>query len=521
MDQLSLGVMARSLKENEHRLPLHPEHLDRIPEDLRGRSSSSTATASGTACPTTSSSGSSAASAAASSSWRECDVILRPSRCSATSRRCGTGQVLWGWPHCVQDASSPRSPSTAADADRVRGDEPLEQRRLVQPPRLPQEQRARRLLLGAARPADRRDRPATTAGGCARSSSASARPPRSGHALNALGVARVDVLTHRRRRPWPRPIHSARIVHFDTDDADGAASHAVTRDGRCRSGASSPSTTSSSTACSRTPTRPLTFLTDDDLAGWRRAAVRRRLVRRGHGLQLGAAPTFADPTFVVGDHVLYYAVDHSPSLPLGLGDLGDQRGPAAVLRDRHGRPRRVGREPDDPAGHRDPRRRDPEPRDPVVPGSLRRSTRTLPLATWPGLHATREGRGGVLTFLAGQPILLLALLLLSAQCWGTSGWGRWRSARPRCSSPRSRCRPSVSPRVNLQIPENVGTLGLVLFTYTIGVVSGPSFFASLRRGWPVMLRSWPRSPSSRSPPCWSGRPSGSRRRSWPEPSPAR
>ena len=37
MKQLSLGVMSRSLKENESRLALHPHHLSRIPDDLRGR----------------------------------------------------------------------------------------------------------------------------------------------------------------------------------------------------------------------------------------------------------------------------------------------------------------------------------------------------------------------------------------------------------------------------------------------------------------------------------------------------
>src|SRR6478735_3670006 len=34
---LSLGVMGRSQKENEHRLALHPGHLERIPADLRQR----------------------------------------------------------------------------------------------------------------------------------------------------------------------------------------------------------------------------------------------------------------------------------------------------------------------------------------------------------------------------------------------------------------------------------------------------------------------------------------------------
>ncbi|WP_088320861.1 aspartate:alanine exchanger family transporter [Kineosporia sp. R_H_3] len=37
--------------------------------------------------------------------------------------------------------------------------------------------------------------------------------------------------------------------------------------------------------------------------------------------------------------------------------------------------------------------------------------------------------------------------------------------------------------VKLTVPEVVGTLGLVLFTYTIGIIGGPTFFAALRGGW--------------------------------------
>lgn len=35
----------------------------------------------------------------------------------------------------------------------------------------------------------------------------------------------------------------------------------------------------------------------------------------------------------------------------------------------------------------------------------------------------------------------------------------------------------------LELPEEVGTIGLVMFTYTVGVISGPTFFGSLRTGW--------------------------------------
>ena len=34
---LSLGVLGTSSKENEHRLPIHPRHVDRIDPDLRAR----------------------------------------------------------------------------------------------------------------------------------------------------------------------------------------------------------------------------------------------------------------------------------------------------------------------------------------------------------------------------------------------------------------------------------------------------------------------------------------------------
>jgi alanine dehydrogenase len=37
MDQLTLGVIARSRKENERRLAIHPLHIKRIAADLRDR----------------------------------------------------------------------------------------------------------------------------------------------------------------------------------------------------------------------------------------------------------------------------------------------------------------------------------------------------------------------------------------------------------------------------------------------------------------------------------------------------
>ena len=37
MHNLELGIVAHSRKENEHRLPVHPAHFERIDADLRAR----------------------------------------------------------------------------------------------------------------------------------------------------------------------------------------------------------------------------------------------------------------------------------------------------------------------------------------------------------------------------------------------------------------------------------------------------------------------------------------------------
>ena len=46
---------------------------------------------------------------------------------------------------------------------------------------------------------------------------------------------------------------------------------------------------------------------------------------------------------------------------------------------------------------------------------------------------------------------------------------------------------AAGQNITLTLPEVVGTLGLVMFTYTIGIISGPSFFGALRGGWRAVL----------------------------------
>ena len=100
----SLGVIGTSAKENEHRLPLHPDHLTRIADELRrritlehgygerfGYADQRPGAARGRV------------RAPREEILATSDVVLLPKPQLADVAAMQPGQVLWGWPHCVQD----------------------------------------------------------------------------------------------------------------------------------------------------------------------------------------------------------------------------------------------------------------------------------------------------------------------------------------------------------------------------------------------------------------------------------
>ena len=103
MEQLSLGMCGTSRKENEHRLPVHPLHLDRIDASLRARIflehgyGERFGIADAQLAPMV------AGVRSRSQLITECDVIVLPKPTEHDIAELREGQVLWGWPHCVQD----------------------------------------------------------------------------------------------------------------------------------------------------------------------------------------------------------------------------------------------------------------------------------------------------------------------------------------------------------------------------------------------------------------------------------
>ena len=188
-------------------------------------------------------------------------------------------------------------------------------------------------------------------------------------ALTAMGVTDVDVLTHRQVAAVAAPIHSARILHFDDQSAD-RVSHVAT------SGGSVPLPEFLGrheivvNCVLQDPEDPHVFLTDDDLPHLAPGTLVVD-VSCDEGMGFGwARPTsFADPTFVVGRDVVYYAVDHSPSHLWRSATWEISEALLPFLRPVMEGPSAWDADADDPPGRRDPRRGRAQRRDPVLPGS--------------------------------------------------------------------------------------------------------------------------------------------------------
>ena len=100
---LTVGVIGKSLKENEKRVPIHPEHIDRIPKILRrqitfeedygmrfGMENDILAklTSGRVACR--------------EEILSNFDCVLMPKPLAKDLAQIREGSIVWGWPHCVQ-----------------------------------------------------------------------------------------------------------------------------------------------------------------------------------------------------------------------------------------------------------------------------------------------------------------------------------------------------------------------------------------------------------------------------------
>jgi alanine dehydrogenase len=315
MNQLNLGVMARSLKENERRLPLHPQHLSRIPDDLRDRVYLEQGYGESFGVPDEELKGWVAGFRTRAELVAECDIILQPKPLISDIVALRPGQVLWGWPHCVQDEEL-----TQVAIDRkltLIAFEAMNHWHRDGSFSLHVFHKNNELagycsvlhamqIAGATGAYGRRLRAVVIGFGATARGAVTA--------LTAMGIHDVDVLTHRDVAAVASPIHSTRIVHFDSDDTTERVSHAVTDRGRVPLAGFLAEHDIIVNCVLQDTDAPLTFMTDHDLTVMRPGTLVVDVsCDEGMGFSWARPTTFTDPTFVVGDNVLYYAVDHSPS----------------------------------------------------------------------------------------------------------------------------------------------------------------------------------------------------------------
>ncbi|SFB25217.1 Alanine dehydrogenase [Amycolatopsis marina] len=310
--------MAHSRKENERRAPIHPRHFERIDAGLRARvfleygygerfgvSDEQLAAVVG-------------GMRSREQLIAECDVVLLAKPEAGDLAELRTGQVLWGWPHCVQDekltqlAIDRNLTLIAFEAmNHWHADGSFNLHVFHKNNELAGYCSVLHALqtIGSTGNYGRRLRAAVIGFGATARGAVTA--------LSAHGVHDVDILTHRGVTAVGSPIHSARMVHVDHDEnnpGDPRRSHALSEKGRVPLAGFLAEHDIVVNCVLQDTGAPLTFLVEDDLAAFTPGSLIVDVsCDEAMGFSWARPTTFTEPTFPVGTDITYYAVDHSPS----------------------------------------------------------------------------------------------------------------------------------------------------------------------------------------------------------------
>lgn len=312
---LVLGVLATSRKENERRLPIHPEHFGRIDAELRGRTvfEGGYGTQFGVSDATLAEQG--ARLLPREEVVAAADVVLLPKPTLDDVLSLRDGQVLWGWPHAVQD----RSLTQVAIDKRLTliawesmnhwtrsGDF------VVHVFHLNNEMAGYCSVLHALGLVGRTGdygRPLTAAvigfGNTARGAIT---------ALHGLGVRDVTALTMRGVTAVASPIPGVALDHMDRSERDPQAIVVTTTAGPQSAAEFLAGHDIVVNCVLQDPDNPLLFVSNDELPLFPPGTLFVDVsCDAGMGFECARPTGFEQPIVTVGDRLAYYGVDHSPS----------------------------------------------------------------------------------------------------------------------------------------------------------------------------------------------------------------
>ena len=312
---MRLGIIGSSSKENEHRLPLHPEHLPRIPAELRKLITLEHGYGARFRYADSELADSVAGFASREEILGSCDVVVLPKPQHADVAMMGPGQVLWGWPHCVQD---PVMTQLAIDRRLTMiAFESMNHWTVDGAVGLHVFHKNNELagycsvlqaleLTGKTGDYGRRLSAVVIGFGATARGAVTA--------LNAHGVHDVAVLTNRGVAAVGSPIHRVLIRQFDHDPEPPHLSHVITDRGRVPLAGYLAENDIVVNCTLQDTDAPLMYLDVADLASFRRGSLIVDVsCDEGMGFEWARPTTFDAPMFTVGNAVDYYAVDHSPS----------------------------------------------------------------------------------------------------------------------------------------------------------------------------------------------------------------
>jgi alanine dehydrogenase len=311
----TLGVLGSSRKPDEHRVPLHPAHLQDMPAQLRSRIvlEAGYGTRFGYSDRMLADLVGEVTDRPGVIAAADTVLLAKPQVEDLTELR--DGQTLWGWPHCVQDRA------------------------------LTQKAIDKQLTLIAF---EAMFHPAPGGGpglhvfhqnnelaGYASVLHAMTLTGRTGHygrptsavvigfgstargaitALAGLGVRDIRVLTRRGAGAVAAPMHEARLVHYSSDGDPYV--HEIDVEGR-GTVATADFLAESDVVVNCTlqdPNAPVTYLRTQELDVFRPGSLIVDVsCDEGMGFAWARPTSFAAPTFTVGPDVTYCGVDHSPS----------------------------------------------------------------------------------------------------------------------------------------------------------------------------------------------------------------
>ncbi len=314
-EPLRLGIIGSSSKENEHRLPLHPKHLAQIPADLRARITLEHGYGARFRCADSELAPLVAGFASRAEILTDNDVVVLPKPQHEDVAMMGPGQVLWGWPHCVQDTDI-----TQLAIDRqltMIAFESMNHWTVDGAVGLHVFHKNNELagycsvlhalqLTGLTGDYGRHLTAVVFGFGATARGAVTA--------LNAHGVNEVAVLTNRGVAAVGAPIHSVRIRHYDHEPEPPHLSHVITERGRVPLAVYLSEIDVVVNCTLQDPEDPLMFMREADLAHFHRGGLIVDVsCDEGMGFEWARPTSFDAPMFTVGGTVDYYAVDHSPS----------------------------------------------------------------------------------------------------------------------------------------------------------------------------------------------------------------